>query len=152
VSNESLPRFLRVAEVAARDAGYSEKTAKGTIYRLIKSSGIQNNAQPVVKPIEISREEIIGTLIGQMRGDLAWVLPQSPITKRASELGISHLVKKLKTKTRSIPQENGIREHLRRQRVCHPFRAARPCLGSRSVLRTCPWLPSLRACWRGNPQ
>lgn len=110
------------AAQAARDAGYSEKSAKGTIYRLIKSpeteakinEGLKRlrlNDKKIMPRFELSSfntDEIIGTLVGQMRGDLAFVLPESPILRRASRLGVSQSIKKLKTKTRLIPQKDGM--------------------------------------------
>ena len=110
------------AAQAARDAGYSEKSAKGTIYRLIKSPETKRKINEDLKrarlndkkvekgfeSISLNTDEFIGTLVGQMRGDLAFVLPESPLLRRASKLGVSQSIKRLKTKTRLIPQPDGL--------------------------------------------
>lgn len=43
-------------------------------------------------------DEITGTLVQHMRFDLADVLPENEILQRAKRLGISHLIKKVKTR------------------------------------------------------
>jgi len=111
----------KTAAQAARDAGYSEKSAKGTIYRLLKSTEIKEKSyegfksirprkeiEESSKSVSLNTDEIIGTLVTQMRGDLAFILPESPFLKRASERGVSHLIKRLKIKNTVIPREDGI--------------------------------------------
>jgi hypothetical protein len=46
----------------------------------------------------LNTNEIIGTLVQQMRFDLADLFPESDFLQRAKELGVSHLIKKVKVR------------------------------------------------------
>jgi hypothetical protein len=46
----------------------------------------------------IDTNEIIGTLVQQMRFDIAGLFPESDFLQQAKQLGISHLIKKVKVR------------------------------------------------------
>jgi hypothetical protein len=48
------------------------------------------------KAAQFQTEEVIGTIVDHMRFDLAELYPDDPFLQRAKELGVSHLIKKIK--------------------------------------------------------
>jgi len=83
---------------AALDAGYSEATAQGRIYQIIKTSDMRERFQRIANDAAVNTNEIIGTLVQQMRFDIADIFPESDFLQRAKQLGISHLIKKVKVR------------------------------------------------------
>jgi len=92
---------------SASDANYSKNARQGISYRIIKSLYTKEQIQECLRAIHLDCREVIGTLVSHMRVDLADFLPESEILRRAREKGISHLIKKLKTRTRLVPQKKG---------------------------------------------
>ena len=56
---------------AALDAGYSEATAQGRIYQIIKTPDMRERFQRIANDAAVNTNEIIGTLVQQMRFDIA---------------------------------------------------------------------------------
>jgi hypothetical protein len=83
---------------AALDAGYSKNTANGRIYQIMDTPDMRERFRSRVKDAGLDVNEITGTLVQHMRGDLADVFPESPVLQRAKEKGISHLIKKVKAR------------------------------------------------------
>jgi phage terminase small subunit len=93
---------------AAREAGFSESYARVDVYRTLANPSIQERIQARQTEAKVEANEIIGTLASHMRGDLTDLLPdEDEIRQRAKERGISHLIKKIKVKTRYIPNGPG---------------------------------------------
>lgn len=89
---------------AAKDAGFSESYARVDVYRTLANPSIQQRIAEKRVVLEaqadVERKEIIGTLAGHMRSDLADIDPDDELLSRAKESGVSHLIKKLRRKTR----------------------------------------------------
>lgn len=83
---------------AALDAGYSEATAQGRIYQIIKTPDMRERFKRIANDAAIDTSEIIGTLVKQMRFDIADLFPESDFMQQAKQLGISHLIKKVKVR------------------------------------------------------
>ena len=83
---------------AALDAGYSEATAQGRIHQIIKTPDMRERFQRIANDAALDTSEIIGTLVQQIRFDLADLFPESDFLQRAKRLGISHLIKKIKVR------------------------------------------------------
>jgi len=85
---------------AARAAGYSgtDNTLAGVGSENLRKPQIVARVTQRMCDAKIHTDEVIGTLAAQMRGDMADVLPDNEIVKRARERGVSHLIKKLTVK------------------------------------------------------
>lgn len=81
------------ATKAARDVGYKHPNVQGP-QNLVKLS-IQERIQARMADAQVQTNEIIGTLASQMRADIADLMPENAIAKRAKEAGVSHLIRKL---------------------------------------------------------
>lgn len=92
---------------AARDAGYAPNSARQTANELLTNPDIQKRIQARLRDANVRPKEVLGTLVSQMRGDIADVLPESDILQRAQEKGISHLIRKVKVKQKLIPNGEG---------------------------------------------
>jgi nucleotide-binding universal stress UspA family protein len=85
---------------AARLAGYSgtDNTLAVVGSDNLRKTKIEARVTQRMIDAKIHTDEVIGTLASQMRGDIADVLPDNEIIKRARERGVSHLIKKLTVK------------------------------------------------------
>lgn len=83
---------------AARKAGLKHPNKQGP--RLLVNVGIQERIQKRIEESKIQTNEVIGTLVSHMRGDLAEILPDNDFLQKAKDAGLSHLVKKVKTTER----------------------------------------------------
>lgn len=81
---------------AGREAGYAESTLQGRIYQIEKSPEYKARIASLIEAADLNTKEIIGTLVSQMRLNMAPLFPGDPFWERAAELGISHLIKKHK--------------------------------------------------------
>ena len=86
------------ATQAARNAGYSEKTANEQGSQNLAKLSIQERVRARVAEAGVQTNEVIGTLVSQMRADIAEILPDNPIVAAASARGVSHWIKKLTVK------------------------------------------------------
>lgn len=91
---------------AAREAGYSKKTARLSAHKNITKYNIQEKIQERINEAKIETNEIIGTLVSQMRGDLTDLIDETtdPYIQFLKQSGKSHLIKKLKIKETVINQ------------------------------------------------
>lgn len=83
---------------AARAAGYKHPNVQGA-QNLVKPS-IQQRIQARLEDAKVQTNEVIGTLASHMRADIAEILPDNEVLKRAKRAGLSHLIKKMKTTER----------------------------------------------------
>jgi phage terminase small subunit len=83
---------------AARDAGYSPKTAKEIASQNFTKLNIKDRIQARIADAQVHTNEVIGTLASQMRADIADIIPENPIAQQAKAAGVSHLIKKLVVK------------------------------------------------------
>lgn len=83
---------------AARAAGYKHPNVQGA-QNLVKPS-IQARIQARLEDAKVQTNEVIGTLASHMRADIAEILPDNEILRRAKKAGLSHLIKKMKTTER----------------------------------------------------
>lgn len=81
---------------AGREAGYAESTLEGRIYQIIEMPEYKARIQAHIDAAGLDTNEIIGTLVSQMRLDMAPLFPDDPFWQRASQLGISHLIRRYK--------------------------------------------------------
>lgn len=105
-ANKDVTRFQKLALLrlegksvkdAAIGAGFSAKTAEGKIYQMIRDSPeYQAAIEAIKKSAHLDTDEIIGTLVEQMRFDLADLFPEDELMQRAKDLGISRQIKKIK--------------------------------------------------------
>jgi hypothetical protein len=80
---------------AALDAGYSENTANVKVYAMLEKDRIQARIAERIKESQINTNEIIGTLVSHMRGDIADICPGDALLEQAKANGVSHLIKKI---------------------------------------------------------
>jgi hypothetical protein len=92
------------ATKAARDAGYSPRSAAVIASRNLKRPDIQEQIKARIEAAKLDTDEIIGTLIGHMRADIGNLLGDDGALDlvRAIENGSSHIIKKLVIRTRRI--------------------------------------------------
>src|SRR5882672_11269978 len=86
----------KTVAAAAREAGYSENTAKGKIYQMMDSREYNTAIKRHLEAANLDTAETIGILVSQMRGDIADFFPDDEFLQRAKQLGISQLIKKIK--------------------------------------------------------
>jgi hypothetical protein len=93
------------ATKAARDAGYSPRSAAVIASRNLKRPDIQEQIKARIEAAKLDTDEIIGTLIGHMRADIGNLLGDdgSLDLVRGIENGSTHIIKKLVIRTRRIP-------------------------------------------------
>jgi phage terminase small subunit len=87
---------------AALDAGYAESTASVDVYRILEKPSVQARIQERIRESQVNTNEIIGTLVSHMRGDLAEVVPNDEFLKEAKRNGVSHLIKELEITKRQV--------------------------------------------------
>lgn len=92
------------ASDAARKAGYSEKTARQIGQENLSKPDIQAEIQERLSEVHMSAEEALKLLADIARGDMARMMDVSSMgfnldMKRAQELGITKLIKRVKQKT-----------------------------------------------------
>ena len=94
---------------AARDAGYSPRSASVIASRNLKRADIQGQIKSRIEAAKLDTDEIIGTLIGHMRADIGNLLGDDGALDlvRAIENGSTHIIKKLVIRTRRIAQKTG---------------------------------------------
>ena len=87
---------------AAEDAGFAKgASAEVEASRLLRNAKVQEIIRARQAEAQIEKSEIIGTLASHMRGDLTDLLSDGDeIRELAHSRGVSHLIKKLKRKTR----------------------------------------------------
>jgi hypothetical protein len=92
------------ASRAAREAGYSPRSAAVIASRNLQRPDIQEQIKSRIEAAKLDTDEIIGTLIGHMRADVGNLLGDdgSLDLVRAIENGSTHLIKKLVIRTRRI--------------------------------------------------
>jgi phage terminase small subunit len=92
---------------AALDAGYAPSTAKSLPYNSQENTRIleliQQRRAELIKRAQIHTDEIVGSLAEIATASMADVVPEDEFLQRARALGTDHLIKKLKVKTRYIP-------------------------------------------------
>jgi len=94
---------------AARAAGYKHPNVQGA-QNLVKLS-VQERIQSRIEDSKVQTNEVIGTLVSHMRGDLAEILPDNDFLIKAKAVGLSHLVKKVKTTERYTKEGERIVTH-----------------------------------------
>lgn len=77
-------------------AGYSPRTCEAKIYQIMESPEVKSRIQAHIERANLQIEETIGTLVHQMRFDVADFFPGDELLQRAKLQGISHLIKKIK--------------------------------------------------------
>ena len=92
------------ASEAARKAGYSERTARQIGQENLTKPDIQAEIQERLSEVHMSAEEALKLLADIARGDMARMMDVSSMgfnldMKRAQELGITKLIKRVKQKT-----------------------------------------------------
>jgi phage terminase small subunit len=90
---------------AAKDAGYSKKTARVIASQNLTKLNIQERIQARIREAQIDTNEIIGTLVSHMRGNFADLLPRDAFIQEAHENGASHLIKEVEITERTVPAE-----------------------------------------------
>ena len=92
------------ASDAARKAGYSERTARQIGSRLLTDVDIKAEIQARLADVHMSADEALKLLADIARGDVAQIMDVSSMgfnldMKKAQELGLTRLIKKIKQKT-----------------------------------------------------
>jgi hypothetical protein len=99
------------ATKAAKDAGYSAKTARFIASENLTKPNIlelvEKRREEAMRRAQIHTDVIVGSLAEIATASLADVIPEDEFMARARELGTDHLVKKLKVKTRYISNGPG---------------------------------------------
>jgi phage terminase small subunit len=92
---------------AARDAGYSRGSIRGTVYRIMKSPYVRSRIEAHLEAANLNTDEIIGGYVSQMRCDIADLIPDCDILIAAQQKGISHNIKRVRKRQKFIRQKNG---------------------------------------------
>jgi hypothetical protein len=64
----------------------------------MKTPDMRERFQRIANDASLDTNETIGTLVQQMRFDIADLFPESDFLQRAKHLGVSHLIKKVKVR------------------------------------------------------
>jgi len=88
------------ATQAAAQAGYAgdNNTLRAIASENLTKPNIRGRIRERVAEAKVEADEVIGTLVSQMRADIAEILPDNPIVAAASARGVSHWIKKLMVK------------------------------------------------------
>jgi hypothetical protein len=94
---------------AAVDAGFAPgASAEVEASRLLRNAKVQEKIRERLDAAQLLGDfEIVGTLAEHMRADLADIVPDDEMLRQARANGVSHLIKKLKIRTRYLPQGRG---------------------------------------------
>lgn len=89
---------------AARDAGYSEKTARAIASNLLTKVYIREEVNRLHREYHMGDDEALHILSDHARGDVAKLMDVSSVgfnldMSRAAELGLTKLIRKVKQKT-----------------------------------------------------
>lgn len=93
--------YLRTfnATQAAKDAGYSEKTAYSYGQQLLKNLEIAARVKVELESRAMDAEEVLARLAAQARGDISELIDPATMTldlKKAQQSGSTHLIKKIR--------------------------------------------------------
>lgn len=91
LAHGNLEKASKLAGITGRQ-GY-ELTTRPRVKELLAARRAELMASLVV-----TAQEVIGTLVSQMRGDIADIFPDEPVLQAAKQAGISRLIKKVKIK------------------------------------------------------
>ena len=84
---------------AAESAGYAKgHGAETEASRLLRNAEIQERINARIAEAGVQANEVIGVLVSHMRADIAEIMPDNPVVKRAKEAGVSHWIKRLTIK------------------------------------------------------
>jgi hypothetical protein len=93
---------------AARKAGYKGTTLTSKVYSLAQSPHIKAQIRANIRAAHsLDTDEIVGSLVTDMRADIYDLLPDNEMVKSAHERGVSFMIKKIKQRVRRIPQGTG---------------------------------------------
>jgi phage terminase small subunit len=96
----------KAAENAGFAAGVNGASAAVAASRLLRNVKVRERIKELESASSVSTSEILGTLASHMRGDITDALPDGDeFVERLKVSGVSHLIKKLKVRTRFIPRE-----------------------------------------------
>jgi phage terminase small subunit len=97
---------------AARDAGYSPRSAAVLASRNLKRPDIQEQIKARIEAAKLDTDEIVGTLIGHMRADIGQLFGDDGALDlvRAIENGSTHIIKRLTIRKRRIAKSQAVRE------------------------------------------
>ena len=100
------------ATQAAKRAGYSEKTAYSIGSRLLKDVEVSAEIQRRFKENAMSVDEVVKRLSDMARGDVGDFMDIESMSfnlslRKAKELGLTHLIKKVKQRTTISTKEGG---------------------------------------------
>ena len=103
------------ATEAAKRAGYSERTAYSSGQRLLKDVEISDAIKKRISEKAMSADEVLLRLGDMARGDLGDFLDVESMSfdlslKKAQELGVTHLIKKVKQRTIITQKKDGDEE------------------------------------------
>ena len=103
------------AAEAARRAGYSERTARIQASKLLTKPNIQEEIQKRISEKAMSADEVLLRLGDMARGDIGEFLSIGGMSfdlslKQAQELGITHLIKRVKQRTIITQKKDGDEE------------------------------------------
>jgi phage terminase small subunit len=103
------------AAEAARRAGYSERTARNQASRLLAKANIQEEVQKRISDKAMSADEVLQRLADMARGDVGDFFDIEKMSfhlslEKAKELGLTHLIKKVKQRTTITQKKDGDEE------------------------------------------
>lgn len=103
------------ATEAAKRAGYSERTARQQGSRLLSNVDISEEIKRRIDEMAMSADEVLIRLGDMARGDLGEFLDIGSMAfdlslNKAKELGITHLIKKVKQRTTITQKKDGDEE------------------------------------------
>ncbi len=103
------------AAEAARRAGYSERTAYSIGPRLLKKAEVSEAIQKRIEEKAMSADEVLLRLGDMARGDIGKFMDISSMSfnvslEKAKELGLTHLIKKVKQRTTITQKKDGDEE------------------------------------------
>lgn len=96
--NLLLANCLNVAQ-AAKVFGVPESTARKWLKTPYLSKYLAQKQEILESASTITQHEVIAMLVSHARADVAEVLPDIPIVKKARKAGVSHLIKEIEVRT-----------------------------------------------------
>lgn len=105
-ANLILGNHLSIVQ-AARAFGIPEDTARKWLKTPYLSKYFAQRQEILQSAATITQHEVIAMLVSHSRADIAEILPDIPIVKKARKAGVSHLIKEIEVRTITKRQADG---------------------------------------------
>lgn len=99
--------MARQRHKGSKRRGLLEKDRACDASQNLAKLNIQERIQARIRDAQIDTNEIVGTLVSQMRGDFGDILPEDAFIQQVKASGHSHLLKEVEITEKQIPAAEG---------------------------------------------